>query len=60
MAGWSAVEMPRQGVRTCGLAPGAEKTTVVIYCGNHVGLFIHVVKRGGGSLYDIEKRIAGD
>lgn len=33
---------------------------MVVYRGNHVGLFIHVVKRGGGSLYDIEKRIAGD
>lgn len=33
---------------------------MVVYRGNHVGLFIHVVKRGGGSLYDIEKRITGD
>ncbi len=30
MAGCSATEMPRQGVRPCGLAPGAEKTTVAI------------------------------
>ena len=30
MAGWSATEMPRSGVRPCGLAPWAEKTTVVI------------------------------
>ena len=36
MAGGPATEMPRQGVRPCGLAPGAEKTTVVIYCGNQV------------------------
>ena len=36
MAGWPATEMPRQGVRPCGLAPGAEKTTVVIYCANNV------------------------
>ena len=36
MAGWSETEMPRSGVRPYGLAPGAEKTTVVIYCGNQV------------------------
>ena len=43
MAGWSATEMPRKGVRPYGLAPGAEKTTVVIYCGNHFGLFLPIL-----------------
>ena len=34
MAGWSATEMPRKGVRPCGLTLWREKTTLVIYCGN--------------------------
>ena len=34
MAGWFATEMPRQGVRPCGLTPWEENATVVIYCGN--------------------------
>ena len=40
MAGWSATEMPRKGIRPCGLTLCEENTTVVIYCGNHVRLFI--------------------
>ena len=32
MAGWSATELPRQGVRPCGLALWEENATVVIFC----------------------------
>ena len=40
VVGWFATEMPRCGVCLWGLASWKGKTTVVIYCGNHVGLFI--------------------
>ena len=30
MAGWSATEMPRQGVRPCGLTPWEKNATVAI------------------------------
>ena len=30
MAGWSAAEMPRRSVRSCGLTPCGENTTVAI------------------------------
>jgi len=41
---WSAAEMPRQRVRLRVLVALAEKSIVVIYCGNHVGLYLKGTK----------------
>lgn len=49
-----------QGARPCGLTQGEENAIMVIYCSNHGGLFIRMVKRGDRSLFDIKKRIVGD
>ena len=56
---WSAAEMPRQGVRLWGLTPWTEKAAVVIYCGNHVGLYYPLVLQkydeqiGQGSQWEV-------
>ena len=47
VAGWFAARMPREGIRPCGLTPWEENATVVIYCGNHVGLFVFLASLSG-------------